>query len=454
MIRTSRFLLKPLTTSDVTSQYVQWLHDDMAQRYITAAAVHQDIETVSAFVRERENRDDVLFLAIFVASTGEHIGNIKFEPVSTATRTATMGILLGERNWRSRGVAAEVLEACAHWLYANRSVVHIRLGVHRDNAAAIRAYEKVGFRLIGQQSSSNPHGLQMQYDYNYRSRLAVGTVQFGMNYGVANMSGQVSHTDAAMILERAREAGINTLDTAAAYGDSELRLGQIGVGDWRVVSKLSSLSDSCEDVARWVETSVRESLERLAIPKLYGLLLHRPENLLAKHGAELYAAMQNLKAQGLITKIGVSVYDPSELESLFPAFELDLVQAPYNVVDRRLATSGWLKRLKDSGVEVHTRSVFLQGLLLQQTNQRPTRFARWQTLWNSWDKWLEETKLTPLQACLAFALSNQDIDRVLVGLDSVPQLTEVLAAAAPISVVVPDGLSSDDVELVNPSNWA
>ena len=112
------------------------------------------------------------------------------------------------------------------------------------------------------------------------NRLALGTVQFGLNYGIANQQGQVSHDEAKAILDHASAHGIDTLDAAIAYGNSEQRLGEIGVQHWQVVSKLPAIPEGCSDISQWVADSVKESLQRLKIKRLYGLLLHRPQQLL------------------------------------------------------------------------------------------------------------------------------------------------------------------------------
>lgn len=284
-------------------------------------------------------------------------------------------------------------------------------------------------------------------------RLALGTVQFGMPYGVANQAGQVSRDEATAILDRAWAAGISTLDTAIAYGECEKQLGEIGIGQWQVISKLPAISESCQDVAVWVKQSVFGSLSRLGIPKLYGILLHHPRQLLTAQGNILYRALVALKDQRLVEKIGVSIYSPDELDALWPSFQFDLVQAPFNILDRRLATSGWLTRLHQTRTEVHVRSVFLQGLLLLEHARRPARFDRWQPLWILWERWLDEQALTPLQACLGFALSYPEINRVLVGVDGLGQLREILATVGPEVATPPDTLMSENPDLINPSRW-
>lgn len=454
-IETERFFLRLLTIADVTHRYLGWLQDEESNRFIVTASSRHTLDSLKTYVKERTNREDVLFFGVFLKKSNLHIGNIKFEPIDRTDGTATMGIPIGDPDWRGRGAAAEVLNACAEWLYENYSITQIHLGVDRDNRSAIRAYLKAGFRIPkDSDADSGPsNALKMVRKHTRVCRLALGTVQFGLPYGVANKSGQVSHIEAVAILEHAWAAGIGTLDTAIAYGQSEQRLGEIGVDNWRVVTKLPTLPAACTTVRDWVQESVRCSLNRLRINRLHGLLLHRSQQLLEPQGEELYAALLELKEQGWVEKIGVSIYDPEELDNLYPHFKLDIVQAPFNILDRRLKTSGWLTRLYRAGTEVHVRSVFLQGLLLMGAAQRPEKFDRWMPLWDDWNRWLEEQGVTPLQACLGFVLSQQEVGRVVVGIDNKRQLQEILEAAELQGPQPPDLLQSDDLDLINPSRW-
>lgn len=284
-------------------------------------------------------------------------------------------------------------------------------------------------------------------------RLALGSAQFGMPYGISNAAGHITSAECGAVLLAARQAGMDTIDTAIAYGDSERILGELGVGGWRVVSKLPPVSGQNRDVLRWVEQSASESLARLRIPVAYGFLLHRSQDLLGPNGERLYRGLQRLKESGAVQKIGVSVYEPAELDALPPRLPIDLVQAPFNILDRRLKTSGWIDRLKTLGVELHSRSAFLQGLLLMPRDQRPAQFNRWRPLWSSWDRWLDETGQSALQACLGFVLSEPGIDRVVVGVNSRIHLSQVLTAATPSQWYPPAELSTDDRALIHPSRW-
>jgi aryl-alcohol dehydrogenase-like predicted oxidoreductase len=284
-------------------------------------------------------------------------------------------------------------------------------------------------------------------------KLALGTVQFGQFYGIANKLGQVARTEAKAMLNFALANSIDTLDTAIAYGESEDCLGEIGTQGFNLVTKLPGLPKDCKDLTNWVRHEVGASLDRLGITDVYGLLLHRPEQLLGPYGADLYKELQKLKDSGRVKKIGVSIYSPSALTLLYSRYSFDLVQAPFNLVDQRFYHSGWLHRLKDDDVEVHTRSAFLQGLLLMNHEDIPDKFSNWGKLWRTWHRWLSDQDISAVQACLAFPLSFSEIDRVIVGANSLSQLSEIVSAANDQREFNFPDLQCEDENLINPANW-
>lgn len=284
-------------------------------------------------------------------------------------------------------------------------------------------------------------------------RLALGTVQFGLPYGIANQDGQVARPAAKAMLQLAAAKGIDTIDTAIAYGNSEACLGEAGAQGFKLVTKLPAIPDACSDITAWINEQISASLDRLDMSSVYGLLLHRSEQLLGPDGQLIFQALQNLKETGLVQKIGVSIYTPNELEALIPKYRFDLVQAPFNLIDRRLSTSGWLKRLKQDGVEIHTRSAFLQGLLLMPRSAVPSKFAPWAELWDKWHNWLGCHPVTAVQACLAYPLSFSEVDRVVVGADSVSQLEQIIGAALSVAPDDLPDLQCDTENLINPARW-
>ena len=286
-------------------------------------------------------------------------------------------------------------------------------------------------------------------------RLALGTAQFGLDYGVANSQGQMPASEVGRILIAARIAGLEILDTAMGYGSSEQVLGDFGIEDFHIVTKLPGLPIGLVDVDQWVEQQIVSSCERLRASGLYALLLHRPADLLSDKADALARSLKKLKENHVVQKVGVSIYDPEELTPIERILDIDLVQAPLNVIDRRLQTSGWLHRLREDGVEIHTRSAFLQGLLLMARSDMPEKFERWSSMWDQWQRYLKDTEISALSACLAYPLSLPEVDRVVVGVDSARQLDDILTAANSHNQSADTSfMTSSDTQLINPSKWS
>ncbi len=285
--------------------------------------------------------------------------------------------------------------------------------------------------------------------------FCLGTAQFGLDYGVSNNEGKISSFKVKQILEYGIQNGINTLDTAVLYGDSESVLGNIGVKNWQIVSKLPAISEEGVNIDQWVEGEVIKSLQRLQTNSLYGLLLHRPDQLFLSKGKRIVEALQGIKEKGLVRKIGVSVYSVEQLNALLSILQADIVQIPFNIFDQRFLSSGMIEYLKQNNIEIHARSIFLQGLLLMSPQNRPVYFNKWDSLLSRWDSYLRSENLSALEACIRFVIDKSMIDKVIVGVQNQKQLEEILHVQEFISkrITFPDYLESDDQELINPSNW-
>lgn len=294
---------------------------------------------------------------------------------------------------------------------------------------------------------------QMKLSSTKMNRLAIGTVQFGMPYGVANSHGQVPFDTASRIVAIAEQHGINTYDTSISYGDSEECLGKIGMQNKYVITKLPQIPKGISDIPDWIINQVKSSLQRLKINKAYGLLLHDSSQI-DELGDIFNKTFMNLKSEGLVEKIGLSAYTPQEIAKAATLIDLDIVQVPFNIFDRRLLTSGWLNRLHNSGIEIHARSIFLQGLLLLERDDIPNKFRKWNKLWNEWHDWLEFSNTSALAACLHYPLSIPQIDKVIVGLDNIEHLHQLTQSfdQSKRPFIFPD-LSCDDELLLNPSKW-
>lgn len=251
----------------------------------------------------------------------------------------------------------------------------------------------------------------------YTNRICLGTAQFGLDYGIANARGRITDDEARAIVKYAVAHGIKVLDTAALYGSSEEVIGRSLKSlsrSMEVVSKLPSFSDGKVDVR---ETVLR-SLKRLGINAMYGYLMHSFEDF-RKPG--IWEDLKALRSEGLVGKIGFSLYHPNDADVLLESGEaFDLVQVPYSIFDRRF--SQHLKRFKERKIEVYVRSIFLQGLAFLDAANLPEAVSGARAQIGALRKISVKEGVTTSALCLNFALLNPHIDRVVIGVDSIDHL--------------------------------
>jgi spore coat polysaccharide biosynthesis protein SpsF len=302
------------------------------------------------------------------------------------------------------------------------------------------------------------------------AELVLGTAQLGMPYGAANRLGQPSADDAALILRSAVTAGVRWIDTAAAYGSAEQRIGSALPGARRahVVTKLAPLNEMSEaastgDIRRAVDESVRRSCARLGTDRLEVLLLHRASHMTARGGA-IWNKLKELRDEGVLYDLGVSVYSPEEALAAVDDEDVHHIQLPFNVLDWRWRSIEVIEALhKRRDVTVHARSALLQGLLAADPE------AEWPSVEgidpadlreNLWRLSRELDRDSPADLCLAYVRAHDWIDGVVVGMESLSQLALNLALfkRPPLTsdeiAMVDASLPRATEKLLNPALWA
>ena len=269
-------------------------------------------------------------------------------------------------------------------------------------------------------------------------KLGLGTVQFGLYYGISNKSGQTTSNEVTEILKTAEFHKIEILDSASAYGNSEEVLGNNDLSTFKMISKFMP----SEIVT--ISEQLDSTLSKLGLNSLYGYLAHRPLSILAEPSQ--WDDLQELKNKKKVTKIGFSLNEPQELEQLFEkGFYPDLVQVPYNYFDRRFENA--IKELKKEGCEIHTRSTFLQGLFFMD----PRRL----------DDFFDEVKqpISQLQnnlalngALLKFVLEQPFIDKIIIGVENNKQLVENIKSLE-LTSPLPELQHKINDNILIPSRW-
>jgi aryl-alcohol dehydrogenase-like predicted oxidoreductase len=277
------------------------------------------------------------------------------------------------------------------------------------------------------------------------AKLALGTVQFGLDYGISNDSGQTSKAEVKRILEEASSYGVKTIDTARAYGNSEEVLGQTGVHQFDVVTKLNP----AELHKLSVKEQVQNSLQKLNITQLYGLLFHNAESALTN--PEAVNSLQKLKEEGLVKKTGYSLYTPDELNKLLDKYPLpDIIQVPFNILDKRFEPQ--LVKLHNHGVETHTRSTFLQGLFFMKLDGLDSFFNPVKPLIAAMQR--ESTSKQALASyLLQEVLQFGFIDKVVIGVNTADQLWENISGLLSSSTQIHFDIPKVNDSILMPNLW-
>ena len=284
------------------------------------------------------------------------------------------------------------------------------------------------------------------------NRIVLGGAQLGLPYGILNGGETLSREEVARILDTAAGHGIDAIDTAIAYGQSESIIGETAQNRFKIISKLPPIPSDVSNVSQWVRTQVDASLSRLKCTSLDALLLHRPQDLTDAHGTELYAAINSLKVEKIIQRFGVSIYTPDELNGIIGTFDIDVVQAPLNVFDRRIL--GVIDQLTALNIELHVRSVFLQGVLIAKPENRPQRFQPWSEHFARFDEWVLSTGVSAMACCLGFALQQTRVAKLVIGTTSATSLAEIMTSIPNTHLEVPPHLQSSIEQLIDPRSWS
>lgn len=272
------------------------------------------------------------------------------------------------------------------------------------------------------------------------ARLVLGTAQFGVDYGVTNARGRVPQEDLEQILDLAIDAGVTSVDTATEYGDAELRL--------RPWADRLAVQTKVRAAGGIVDADIRASLDRIGTPSMDSALIRFWFELSPQEQRRAVEGLTAARTEGLVERIGASVYDEDELVTVLDSFAgPDVVQVPASVVDQRLVGSHAIRELRERGCRIQVRSAYLQGLLLTDWSDHPDvmRFRHS----------CEGEGLDPLTTCLSFLRDQPWVDEVVVGVTTAAELRAALAAwQSPSLTLAADRWASTDIDLLDPRRWS
>jgi aryl-alcohol dehydrogenase-like predicted oxidoreductase len=293
-------------------------------------------------------------------------------------------------------------------------------------------------------------------DESINAKISLGTAQWGLNYGVSNSRGKVPESEIRKILRYAWINNISNIDTSPAYGNIEKELGMYAeTRHFNYTSKLpkcsTTLIDDC--YLKQVNSGLERTLEDLGVNELSTYLIHSADDLFLEGSNRLVEALLRFKQQGIVRKIGISVYSPEQLNSILGLFCPDTVQIPLNLLDQRFIHSGMIQLMKDKEIEIQARSVFLQGLLLMDQQARPSYFDAISSNLEKLEAICFEQHRSKVSLAFSFVATLAYIDQVVIGIESLKQLIDVIESYGQLGEVNTDSLWLDNEKYIDPRNW-
>jgi aryl-alcohol dehydrogenase-like predicted oxidoreductase len=276
-------------------------------------------------------------------------------------------------------------------------------------------------------------------------KIAIGTAQFGLDYGISNNDGRTVPSETRRILEYAGEVGIDLLDTAREYGDCEKIIGNIiseEKRDFKIVTKVGKEANIDEDVL--------ESMSMLSLQNVYGILIHNTGVLFGDNGKEIYRKLESKKDSGLAEKIGVSVYTPEETMKILDNFNIDVIQFPTSILDQRFLNSGVMNVLKEKNIEIHVRSIFLQGLYFMSLI--PSYLGSLEDEVTQISNTARDLGISKLKLMIDYAKSL-NVDKIVIGVNCLEQFKEIVSEYNKEDTVIDFKQFSSDSKLVDPRFW-
>ena len=283
--------------------------------------------------------------------------------------------------------------------------------------------------------------------------LSIGTAQFGSKYGILNNRGKVPYKEVEKILKHANKHGITSLDTAYNYGNIHKLLGNIGITEWNVTTKIPFFKNNNENYINEIDNLIEKIFRDLETDKISTILIHDIHKMSIDEINIYWEKLNFLKKNKYIEKIGYSIYDDYNLKNIYKYFKPDVIQGPLNLFNTKLIENGWLQKFFIDKVEFHCRSIFLQGLLLVNHSMIPRRLKKWEKLFKNYESWLKKHKISNLEACLNFIYSNKHVSRVVIGVQSSKHLDQIIKTKTINKNLNFNKNKNIDNDLIDPRLW-
>jgi aryl-alcohol dehydrogenase-like predicted oxidoreductase/RimJ/RimL family protein N-acetyltransferase len=397
--------VKTMNLKYVNGNYFNWFGDKKIKKYISykPKSILDLKNNVYHYLKSKRTK----FFAIFYKKL--HVGNIKIDNISFQKKSCTFGIMIGHRQFRNIGLGTISIQYIKNWALKNK-IINIYLGVDKKNKPAIKLYKNNGFHIYKATKKSFKLKINL-----LNSKIILGGAQFESNYGIINNKKKVSFKIAKKILNTALNYNIDKIDLSENYN--------INISRYKILKNFKiNTKISTEAVLNKNFLELKKKFKNYYLKgyKINTLFIHNGDKVFTKNGKKLLTYLKKLKREKLISKIGISIYNFKIINRLSKANSIDVIQLPYNIVDNRVEK--YFKKLKKLNIQIHARSIFLQGCLLKKNTDN----MKLNQITDLFSKFCKKKKINNLNACFSHVQRNLKIDNLIIGVKSEDELIKIM----------------------------
>ena len=414
----NKITLKNLTIKNINQNYLNWFQDSNIKKNIINTNFLKLADLKKYYFKEKKKKN-LVFFGIFYKK--RHIGNLKYENIYKNSEKASFGILIGNKSYRGKNIGYKVLKKSMNFLVQKYEIKKFIITSNKKNKKALNLYKKLNFKIF----KNNAKQSFLVWDA-FLSKIVIGTANFYNIYGIRKKI--VKKNDIKNIINYAKKINIRYIDTASNYGLSEKVLGETLNNEFDVISKISKINLKPSSFKTHIEKNLKKTLLKLKIKSVYGYLIHEAHDILSKNGKKIIQTLIQLKKNGKINKIGVSVYSTTDLNKVLKVFQPDIIQIPVNILNQQFLKKNYLSNIKKMGVEIHARSLFLQGLLLSDNYKFLHMKNKLRKKIERINSFCKKKSISKLMLLVKFVDQIPEIDKIVLGVDNTNQLKKIINA--------------------------
>ena len=434
-----KFYLRNLKESDINTAYLSWFENKKNIKLIKNSNLKK-LDDLKNYYQNQIDKKNI-FLGIFESKTHKYIGNIKFEKVDHVKKKAYVEILLGETNYQNLDIGSKSLIVACDQIFNRLKIFKIFLSVNKINQQDISTYKKSGFYIY----KLNKKKLTMIRNYFFK-KIIIGTANFENNYGIVNKK-KLNKIEKKKIFEISNKFNISSYDLSEAYNLDLEKINKMTPKNSEIYFKLF------QSIAKLNIKKIL-SFQRLFFGKLKFVMIHGFKLLTNLNDKK---KINDLKKLSKILPIGISVYSPSEIYEAYKLLKFKLVQVPLNILDQRFLSTSMIKFLKKNEIQLCVRSIYLQGVLLQNKKFIMQNFPDFFDDFTLFFNKLGNNSMDRKKILTQFIFQNRDIDKVVIGFDNSKQfkdLIKILDKFYNLKNVDYSKFKINKLKLIDPSKWS